>query len=84
MSEKLRSMLSGRPLSEEAVHTLWGEARERVRVTCDENHNHTALHGCLTGDRSDIVICKLCETILKDRKAVSEALTKLERMRLSL
>jgi hypothetical protein len=74
--------LSGKPLNEETVRKLWEETRERVRVTCDENHNHTALLGCLTGKSSDIIICKLCETILKDRKVVSEALVKLEGMRL--
>lgn len=51
------------------IRKLWKEVSERVRVSCDEYHPHSALQGCVTGeDPKDVLLCKLIETLLSDRR----------------
>ncbi|MDY6834231.1 MAG: hypothetical protein SVY53_05450 [Chloroflexota bacterium] len=53
------------------VEKIHNESLTRVRVSCDEMHAHTAK--CLySDDPRDVTICKLCDTILKDRKRLTE------------
>jgi hypothetical protein len=59
-------------LSDAEVNRIWEAAQKGVTVSCDEYEAHSARRGCLRGDAKDIVICKLAETILEERKAARE------------
>jgi len=59
---------------EEAINKVYNEAKKLVRVSCDEYHAHSAMKGCLAGDKNAITICKLCE-------AVNILLSKLDEVR---
>ena len=47
-------------------------ARARVRVECDEYHQHSAERGCLAGDPRDLAILRLCEALRIERRAAAE------------
>lgn len=63
------------------LEELFAKHSQRVSVSCDNEHAHTALMGCLSpkagvGDERDVIICKLCEVVQQDRQAAKELLTK--------
>jgi len=50
-------------LSEEELRRITEDAKKKVKVHCDEYHLHTAIGGCLTGDKDAIDKLKLIEHI---------------------
>jgi hypothetical protein len=64
-------------MTDEEVIEVWRTAEKNVRVSCDENHAHSARQGCLMAKQktnaSDVVICILAETLLGERKVVRDA-----------
>ncbi len=60
-------------LTDTQVEGYFAAARKLVKVTCDDEHAHSAVDGCLDGGSNspaDVVICKLCETIQRERRAL--------------
>lgn len=63
-------------LTDSEIVKVHAVAKTQVSVACDEFHHHTALKGCLVGresrkdDDPNVVVCKLCETILAERRAM--------------
>ena len=45
------------------VKEIFKEYKEKVSVSCDEMHGHSARRGCLSGDPKDVLICQLCEIV---------------------
>jgi len=37
--------------------------QHKCKIICDEYHFHSALDGCVGGDKEDVLICKLYEYI---------------------
>ncbi len=64
-------------MTDEQVIEAWEAAKKSVKVSCDENHAHSARQRCLSGDPKSIAICQLAETLLGERKLVRDAATKL-------
>ena len=68
-------------MTDEQVNQLWEAAKKNVKVSCDENHVHSASQGCLSarakGFEDDVIICALAETILHERKLVRQTAEKL-------
>jgi hypothetical protein len=60
-------------ITDEEIHAIHQQAKQGVKVFCDENHAHTAVGGCLAGNAKDIDICKLAEVILKERTLMRNA-----------
>lgn len=58
----------------DAIHE---EASKRVRVSCTDYHQHSALSDCLDGDQKDILICQLVETLRFERQMVREVAKKI-------
>ena len=62
---------------------LFAKHRQNVTVSCDDEHAHTAVGGCLSpkenkgADERDVTICKLCEIILRERRIVKELLSEI-------
>jgi len=54
------------------LEKLYGEAKSRVKVACDEMHPHTAIRGCLAGDKDAITICKFAERLRELESAIDE------------
>ena len=53
------------------IEEIRRESLTRARVSCDEMHVHTAK--CLySDDPRDVIICRLCDTILRDRRRLAE------------
>jgi hypothetical protein len=63
------------------LSVLFAKHQQKVSVSCDDEHAHSALQGCLSpkanGDEKDVVICQLCEIIFKERKIARELLSKI-------
>ena len=64
-------------MTDEQVIEEWETAKKNVKVSCDEDHAHSARQGCLSGDKKSVVICVLAETLLGERKLVRDAVAKL-------
>jgi hypothetical protein len=64
-------------LSDDEFDTIFKAAAKHVRVACDREHAHSALLGCAhptdQGDSKDVIICKLCEELLRVREIVNRA-----------
>lgn len=56
-----------RVLTDDDIRAIQKDAN--VRLCCDEAHPHSALQGCLVGDTRDIDVCRLAETLLRERAA---------------
>jgi len=50
---------------EEYVHDLHYKVISQVKVSCDDEHYHTATQNCLSGDENAIIACKACEVALR-------------------
>jgi hypothetical protein len=63
------------------LSVLFAKHSQNVIVSCDNEHAHSALQDCLspkaTGDEKDVIICKLCEIILNERRVARELLSKI-------
>ena len=46
------------------IKKIQNKASNRVNLSCDEYHAHSALAGCIVGEKDAVIICKLCETIM--------------------
>ena len=64
-------------MTDEQVVEIWEAAKKSVSVSCDENHLHSARQGCLSGNKKDVVICVLAETLLDERQIIRSATKKL-------
>lgn len=60
-------------MNDKQLEETFQTVKKRVKVSCDENHAHSALEGCLHGDPRDVLICALIETLQRDREAVRGA-----------
>ncbi len=40
------------------------EYSKKVTITCNENHAHSALAGCISGEKEHVIICQLCEKLI--------------------
>lgn len=61
---------------------IFARHRQKVIISCDDEHAHTAVGGCLSpksglGDENDVTICKLCDIILRERRLTKELLSKI-------
>lgn len=62
---------------------LFAKHSQKVFVSCDDEHAHTAIDDCLSpkeregGDERDVTICKLCEIIFRERRIAKELLSKI-------
>lgn len=68
-------------MTDEELKALHAEVGARCTVSCDEYHQHSALEGCLDApslnDPKDVLICKLCETLKRERRAIRSAVGRL-------
>jgi len=62
---------------------LFAKYRQNVKISCDDEHAHSAVDGCLSpkenvgADERDVTICKLCEIILRERRIAKDLLSKI-------
>lgn len=65
------------------LDALFAKYSQRVSVCCDTEHAHSAVNDCLAplqsagSDERDVIICKLCEVLLQDRRHALDLLTKI-------
>ncbi len=62
----------------EEIEGIYVEAKDKVRVSCDDYHAHSAIGGCVVGDKDAVTICKLCETIINLRAHITGAINIIE------
>jgi hypothetical protein len=59
-------------MTKDELDSIFHAAQARVRVACDEYHQHTASGDCLLGDERDIAICRLAEELYDIRSKVRD------------
>jgi hypothetical protein len=70
-------------ISTAEVAVIFAKHSKKVSVSCDDEHAHSAIGGCLSpkekmdADERDVTICKLCEIILRERRIAQELLSKI-------
>jgi len=65
--------------SNKEIQKIHDNAKKKVRVSCCENHYHTA--DCLHGDPTSITICKLCEDLKNIRSQLQIIKDKIDGMK---
>jgi hypothetical protein len=58
-------------ITKDELDLIHKEARQGVHVACSKDHICTARDGCISGDRKDVIICKLCEELIETRKVIA-------------
>lgn len=57
------------------IKEIQDEASKNVKISCDEYHAHSALNGCIIGNKDAVTICKLCETVMILHARIAQAVS---------
>ena len=65
-------------MKDDWVEQAFKKVENRVTVSCDEAHMHTAQHGCISGDKDAVLICNLVEEVHRLEGKIEQAKKVLE------
>ena len=62
------------------IEKIQKEYHQKVKLCCDEYHQHSFEKGCYCGDEKDLLILLLCERFLKLNRIIETFNHSLERI----